>query len=92
MAWHTLEWTNTAISERSVTKQNAIVKFTEKDEYKQYDCIKARNHMLSAVMGVSRLDLGPDPGLKTHFYGSQSRRFQFSRPGILQRNGLLNFL
>jgi len=47
--------------------------------------------------GVSRLGFG----LETHFcdsrsrrfqVSSRSRRFQVSRLGILQRNGLLNFL
>jgi len=48
--------------------------------------------MTSISDGVSRLGLGLEALLETHFCVSRSRRFQVSRLWILQRNGLLKFL
>jgi len=47
---------------------------------------------VAASDGVSRLGLGLETSLETHFCESRSGRFQASRLWILQRNGLLKFL
>ena len=59
-----------------------------------FSCSIMKKVTASISDGVSRLGLGLETSLETHFCESRSRsrRFQVSRLRILQRNGLLKFL